>query len=132
MIMAAIATAVAANQLGGCADARSPSSLSVAPWAALAGALWALGPTWLQARFEVPLLITTLLLNYVAAAVRGLPRVLPAAGGAVAAVAQTAMIPDAAQLPYLAPGGRLHAGRAAAARPAARGVVAPAPDRGGL
>ena len=33
----------------------------------LAGALWAIGPAWLQTRFEVPLLITTLLLNYIAA-----------------------------------------------------------------
>ena len=107
MIMAAITTAVVANQLGGV-----PIPVAILVSAALgcvAGALWALGPTWLQTRFEVPLLITTLLLNYVAALLAAylVSYPLREVGGGVA---QTAMIPDAAQLPYLAPGGRLHAG----------------------
>ena len=107
MIMAAVATAVAANQMAGW-----PMPVAIVAAAAvgcLAGALWAFGPTWLQARFEVPLLITTLLLNYVAAlfAAYLVSYPLREVGGGVA---QTQMIPDATQLPYLAPGGRLHVG----------------------
>ena len=75
----------------------------------LAGAAWALGPTLLQTRFEVPLLITTLLLNYVGALLAAwlVSYPLREVGGGVA---QTPTIPDPTQLPYLAPGGRLHAG----------------------
>jgi simple sugar transport system permease protein len=76
-----------------------------------AGALWALAPAWLQVRFDVPLLITTLLLNYVAALLGAYLVSYPLRDlGGSAALAQTAAIPIDAQLPYLAPGGRLHAG----------------------
>jgi simple sugar transport system permease protein len=84
--------------------------LSIAAGCAV-GALWALGPAWLQVRLEVPLLITTLLLNYVAALFAAYLVSYPLrdlSGGA--ALAQTAAIPAGAQLPYLVPGGRLHAG----------------------
>lgn len=76
-----------------------------------AGGLWSLGPGWLQTRFDVPLLITTLLLNYVAALLAAYLVSYPLrdlSGGA--ALAQTVAIPTGAQLPYLLPGGRLHAG----------------------
>jgi simple sugar transport system permease protein len=57
----------------------------------------------------VPLLITTLLLNYVGALLAAWLVAYPLreVGGGVA---QTPTIPDLTQLPYLAPGGRLHAG----------------------
>jgi len=107
MVMAAVATAVAANQMGGWPlPIAIPAALAVG---CLAGALWALGPTWLQTRFEVPLLITTLLLNYVAMLLAAYLVSYPLRE-AGAGVAQTPMVPDATQLPYLAPGGRLHAG----------------------
>jgi ABC-type uncharacterized transport system permease subunit len=77
----------------------------------VAGALWAIGPAWLQTRFEVPLLITTLLLNYIAAYFAAYLVSYPFRDvTASGALAQTVMIPQAAQLPYLVPGGRLHAG----------------------
>jgi general nucleoside transport system permease protein len=75
------------------------------------GGLWALGPAWLQTRFDVPLLITTLLLNYVAALLAAYLVSYPLRDmGGGAALAQTVAIPTGAQLPYLVPGGRLHAG----------------------
>ena len=107
MIMAAVATAVVASWVG---DLPAPLAIACAAAAgALAGAAWALGPTLLQGRFEVPLLISTLLLNYVAALFAAWLVSYPlheAGGGA----AQTATVPDATQLPYLVPGGRLHVG----------------------
>ena len=123
MIMAAVATAVAANQLGGLP---APVAHPRRGWPSgcLAGALWALGPTWLQARFEVPLLITTLLLNYVAALLAAYLVSYPAARGRAAGSPRRAIIPDAD--PAAVPRARRAAprGRAAAARPAARRVVA--------
>jgi simple sugar transport system permease protein len=107
MIMAAVTTAVVAGWVG---DLPAPLAVLLAAAAgALAGAAWALGPTLLQIRFEVPLLISTLLLNYIAALLGAWLVSYPlreAGGGA----AQTATIPDVTQLPYLVPGGRLHAG----------------------
>ena len=107
MVVAAVVTAVVAGWSG---DLPMPVGILLAVGAGcLAGAAWALVPTLLQLRFEVPLLITTLLLNYVgvlfAAWLVSYP--LREVGGGVA---QTPTIPDPTQLPYLAPGGRLHAG----------------------
>ena len=64
-------------------------------WAASRARCGRSGPTWLQTRFEVPLLITTLLLNYVAALFAAYLVSYPfrEVGGGVA---QTVMIPDAA------------------------------------
>jgi simple sugar transport system permease protein len=107
MIIAAVVTAVVAGWVGALP---APLAIVVAAGAGcLAGAAWALGPTLLQARFEVPLLITTLLLNYVGVLLAAWLVAYPLreVGGGVA---QTPTIPDPTQLPYLAPGGRLHAG----------------------
>lgn len=74
-----------------------------------AGASWAAVAAWLRARFEVPEVVSTLLLNFVAAnfvgyLVRGPlqepTRVYP----------QSAVLPTAARLPHLIPGERLHLG----------------------
>jgi simple sugar transport system permease protein len=109
MVLGAVATAVAANLLGGLPwFLIVPLSLAAG---CLVGALWALGPAWLQTRFEVPLLITTLLLNYVAiylAAYLAADPLRDLSGGA--AVPQTVTIPEAAQLPLLPMDGRVHIG----------------------
>jgi simple sugar transport system permease protein len=109
MILGALVVALLANVLG---DLPGPALILVAAAAGCAaGALWAIGPAWLQTRFEVPLLITTLLLNYIAAYFAAYLVSYPFRDmSASAALAQTVMIPEAAQLPYLIPGGRLHAG----------------------
>jgi len=109
MIVSGLVTAVAANVLGGL-----PAVLLI-PAAVLvgcaAGASWALLAGWLEVRYEVPLLITTLLLNYVAVGITAYLVSYPLRDlGGGAAVAQTVEVPLAAQLPMLADGGRLHAG----------------------
>jgi simple sugar transport system permease protein len=68
-------------------------------------------PAVWEAFLRVPLVVTTLLLNYVAALLAAYLASYPLrdlSGGA--ALAQTVAIPVDAQLPYLVPGGRLHAG----------------------
>ena len=63
------------------------------------GALWAFAAAWLQVRFDVPLLITTLLLNYVAALLGAYLVSYPLRDlGGSAALAQrlVGMLPDAA------------------------------------
>ena len=109
MIAAGVTTAVAANLLGGL-----PAPLGIAGAVVagcIAGALWALLAAWIQVRFEVPLLITTLLLNYVMIAFSAYLVAYPLRDlGGGAAVSQTVTIPEVFQLPFLAAGGRLHAG----------------------
>lgn len=109
MIAGGLASAVAALATAG---APAPFGLVAALAAGcLAGAGWALLPAILETRLEVPILITTLLLNYIAALfaawVVTYPLRDPTAGAAVAA---TAMIPEAARLPLLVSGTRLHVG----------------------
>ena len=77
----------------------------------LAGGLWALPPAWWEVQFKIPLVITTLLLNYVASLFTSYLVVYPLrdmSGGA--AVAQTVMVAENLQLPILVAGTRLHAG----------------------
>jgi simple sugar transport system permease protein len=86
----------------------------VAPLAALAagcvaGAAWAFLPGLLDVRLGVPMLITTLLLNYVGALFAAWVVTYPLRDVAAGGVAQTAVIPQAAWLPGL-PGTRLHLG----------------------
>lgn len=109
MVVGAVTCAAVANGFAGLPVA------ALLPLVVLAGcaaaALWALLPALLQVRFAVPLLITTLLLNYVAVLAASYLVSYPLrdlTGGA--AVAQTAMIPEGLQLPPLGGIGRLHAG----------------------
>ena len=102
MILGALVVALLASSLG---DLPGPVLILVAAvGGCVAGALWAIGPAWLQTRFEVPLLITTLLLNYVAAYFAAYLVSYPFRDvTASGALAQTVMIPEAAQLPFLVP-----------------------------
>jgi ABC-type uncharacterized transport system permease subunit len=108
MVLGALASAAVANVLTGVPAPIAPIVALLA--GCLAGAAWVLLPALLDARLGVPLLITTLLLNYVgalfAAWVATYPLRDPAGGG----LAQTAAIPEAARLPVVVPGTRLHLG----------------------
>ncbi len=88
----------------------APAGLLIAIAAGcIAGAAWAIGPALLDVRLGVPMLITTLLMNYVAALLAAWFVTYPfrdLSGGA--AVAQTAMVPESSWLPIL-PGTRLNA-----------------------
>lgn len=75
---------------------------------ALAGGLYAVFAMFLEARYRVPILISTLLLNYPARYLASYVVTHPWRDVA-SGMAQTARIPEAARLPLL-PGGRLHAG----------------------
>ena len=75
------------------------------------GALWAVLPGWWEARLRVPLVVTTLLLNYVAALFATYIAAYPLrdrSGGST--LAQTAEVPTAIQLPIVVSGTPLHAG----------------------
>jgi len=76
----------------------------------VAGALLAWLPGWWQVRFEVPLLITTLLLNYIAALFAAYVVTYPLRDVAAGGLAETKMIPDSIQLPFLFGEPRLHWG----------------------
>jgi ABC-type uncharacterized transport system permease subunit len=108
--------------LGGLVAALTALYLPVPAWlgipaallaGALAGALWALLPAWLEVRFQVSLLIGSLLLNYVGTLLAGYLVSVPfrdrTGGGALA---QTPMIPKALQFAPLITGTRLHLGLA--------------------
>jgi general nucleoside transport system permease protein len=81
----------------------------------VAGAAWAVLPGWWEAWFRVPLVVTTLLLNYVAALFATYLAVYPLrdrSGGST--VAQTAEVPSSLQLPILIDATPLHLGIVAA------------------
>lgn len=109
MIVGALATAIAAAGVG---DAPGPIAVPAAVGAGmLAGAAWALLPALMQVRLDVPILITTLLFNYVGNLLAAYAVSYPfrdLAGGA--ALAQTAVVPEATWLPILIPGSRIHVG----------------------
>ena len=67
-------------------------------------------PGWWQVRFEVPLLITTLLLNYIAALFAAYLVTYPLRDLAAGGLAETKMIPESIQLPWLFGEPRLHIG----------------------
>ncbi|UVI32766.1 ABC transporter permease [Paenibacillus spongiae] len=75
-----------------------------------AGGLWSALAGWLDTRFRMNLLITTLLLNYIAALFAGYMVSFPLKEKAGSGGAQTAMIDNSAWLPKLFPGMTLHAG----------------------
>ena len=109
MVFGALATAVVGHAL-------EPLPGVVALLAAVlagmvAGALWAVLPGWWEAWLRVPLVITTLLLNYVAALFATYIAAYPLrdrSGGST--LAQTAELPSAMQLPIVVSGTPLHAG----------------------
>jgi simple sugar transport system permease protein len=77
--------------------------------AMLGGGLWALLTGWFETRFNMPILVSSLLLNFVAGGFVSFMINFPLleVGGARS---QTAMIDQAARLPRLVPGTALHAG----------------------
>ncbi|MBC7809892.1 MAG: ABC transporter permease [Burkholderiales bacterium] len=109
MVVGALASAVTANALQGLpAIVLLPVTILAG---CAAGALMALPAAWWQTRFNVPLIISTLLLNYIAVLfvsylVNNPLRDL--SGGA--AVPQTVMIPEAIRFGVILSGTRLHAG----------------------
>jgi general nucleoside transport system permease protein len=103
----AIAATWVALQLGSAPKAVAVALLLIA--AAVAGLLWVVIPVWLKLRFGVLEVISTLLLNFIALSLVSLmvqgplqerERIYP----------QSEAIPEAARLPVLLPGSRLHAG----------------------
>jgi ABC-type uncharacterized transport system permease subunit len=79
--------------------------------AAAAGALWAAIPAWLEARLKISVLISTLLLNYIAVlSVSYLVSQPLRDRSGEAALAQTPVIPAAAWIHPFFPGSRLHPG----------------------
>lgn len=109
MVMGSLASAAIATPLGGIPG---PFGIAIAlAVGCLAGAAWAFLPAVLEVRLEVPMLITTLLMNYIGALFAAWVATYPLrdlTGGA--AVAQTAIIPQQLWLPIVLTGTRLHAG----------------------
>jgi general nucleoside transport system permease protein len=75
----------------------------------LAGAAWAFLPAVLDVRLGVPMLITTLLLNYIGALFAAWVVTYPMRDVSAGGVAQTALVPEGAWLAGI-PGTRLHVG----------------------
>lgn len=107
MITGALGAAVIALALPGLPFPIAPLVALVA--GCVAGAAWAFLPGLLDVRLGVPMLITTLLLNYVGALFAAWVVTYPLRDVAAGGIAQTAVIPEAAWLPGL-PGTRLHLG----------------------
>jgi ABC-type uncharacterized transport system permease subunit len=109
MILGALATAITANALVGLPPVLLlPLAITAG---CLLGALWALLAGFWEAHYGAPLVITTLLLNFVAALIASYLVSHPlrdVAGGG--ALAQTAMISAELRLPLIVPGTRLHLG----------------------
>lgn len=96
-------TAIALGRLGA-------GAIPVAVLAAVgAGAAYAGLATWFESRFGVPILISTLLMNYPAVFAASY-LVSGPAGEAIGGVSQTALLPEAARLGELVPGTRLNVG----------------------
>jgi general nucleoside transport system permease protein len=103
----AIAATWVGLQLGSAPNVVAVALVLIA--AAVAGLLWVVVPVWLKLRFGVLEVISTLLLNFIAVSLVSLmvqgplqerERIYP----------QSEAIPEAARLPLLLPGSRLHAG----------------------
>jgi simple sugar transport system permease protein len=108
MILCALASAAVANAMAGLPAPIAPVVAIVA--GCLAGAAWVFLPAILDVRLGVPLLITTLLLNYIGALFASWAATYPLRDPAGGGLAQTATIPAPAQLPVVVPGTRLHLG----------------------
>jgi general nucleoside transport system permease protein len=77
---------------------------------AVGGALFALLPAWLADRWRVNVILSTLLLNYVATGILGLSLRTWLASPDDTATPQSERLPEAAALPALIPGTRAHIG----------------------
>jgi len=109
MVLGALATSVVGHALEPLPGVIAFVAAVVSGMAA--GALWAVLPGWWEARLRVPLVVTTLLLNYVAALFATYIASYPLrdrSGGST--LAQTAELPTSLQLPIVVSGTPLHAG----------------------
>ena len=108
MVLGAVSAALAALYVPGSGIIKMLAAL-VAGF--LAGGLWSLLAGWMETRFKVQLLISTLLLNYVAVLFAGYLVSEPFQDkSGSAALAQTPMIDQVAWLPKLFPGMSVHMG----------------------
>jgi general nucleoside transport system permease protein len=109
MILGALVTAVVGHALASLPGAVTFVAAVVA--GCVAGALWAIVPALWEVFLRVPLVVTTLLLNYVAALLATYLAAYPLrdeTGGST--LAQTAEIPASMQLPIIVTDTPLHAG----------------------
>lgn len=112
MILGALAAACTALYLPGPALVKLLGALLCGM---LAGGLWSALAGWLDTRFRMNLLITTLLMNYIAALFAGYTVAFPLKDPASTGAAQTMMIDKAVWLPKLMAGSQFHLGFVAAA-----------------
>ncbi|WP_338555359.1 ABC transporter permease [Paenibacillus sp. KS-LC4] len=108
MVLGALSAAVTAIYLPGPAWFKLVAALLAS---VIAGGLWSAFAGWLDARFRMNLLITTLLLNYIASLFAGYVVSYPLMDrSGSAAMAQTVMVDKSVWLPKLFQGMSLHAG----------------------
>ncbi|HXF56373.1 MAG TPA: ABC transporter permease [Actinomycetota bacterium] len=106
MVLGGLVSALTAIALAGL----GAGAITVSVLAAVgAGAAYAGLATWFEFRFGVPILISTLLMNYPAVFAASY-LVSGPAGEAIGGVSQTALLPEAARLGELVPGTRLNVG----------------------
>ncbi|HAQ06084.1 MAG TPA: ABC transporter permease, partial [Bacillus bacterium] len=107
-VFGALAAALAALYIPGPGIVKILSALAAGM---IGGGLWALLAAWMEAKFKVQLLISTLLLNYVAVLFAGYLVAEPFQDRTgSAALAQTLMVDQAAWLPKLFTGMSVHLG----------------------
>jgi ABC-type uncharacterized transport system permease subunit len=108
MVLGALSAAVTAIYLPGPAWLKLVAALAAG---IVAGGIWSAFAGWLDARFRMNLLITTLLLNYIAVLYAGYMVSYPLKDNTgSAAMAQTVMLDKSVWLPKLFQGMSLHAG----------------------
>ncbi|TCZ78809.1 ABC transporter permease [Paenibacillus albiflavus] len=108
MVLGAMAAALTALYFPGPGLVKLIAALIAA---VIAGGLWSAFAGWLDAKFKIDLLITTLLMNYIAVLFTGYLAAKPFRDtSGSAAMAQTPMIDQSAWLPKLFAGSSLHAG----------------------
>nr|WP_239565471.1 ABC transporter permease [Brevibacillus fulvus] len=108
MVLGAVAAALTALYMPGSGIVKLLAAMAAGM---IAGGLWSLLAAWMDAKFKVNLLISTLLLNYIASLFAGYLVTEPfkdTTGSA--ALAQSRMIEQGAWLPKLFAGMSLHAG----------------------
>lgn len=107
MILGALSAALAALYIPGPAAVKLIYAFLAGM---LAGGLWSALAGWLDSRFQMNLLITTLLLNYIAQLFAGYLVSFPLKDAASSGASQTAMLDKSLWLPKLITGTTLHAG----------------------